>query len=119
MGRSPSPSRTAGYRTCRCRRRRPSSATTRRVPAACACSNEPSRSGFPEASAMAEPLIVVTAEQLEAVVERAVARALAGVRPAASPADPALVDIDEASRLLGLSTSTVYKLAARCEIPSV
>jgi excisionase family DNA binding protein len=68
---------------------------------------------------MAEPLIVVTAEQLEAVVERAVARALAGVRPATSPADPALVDIDEASRLLGLSTSTVYKLAARCEIPSV
>ena len=68
---------------------------------------------------MAESLIVVTAEQLEAVVERAVSRALAAVRPAPAQAEPALVSIEEASRLLGLSTSTVYKLAARCELPSV
>ena len=46
------------------------------------------------------------------------ARALADVaRPAAR--EDGLLRVDEAARRIGLSKSTTYKLAERCELPSV
>jgi excisionase family DNA binding protein len=41
------------------------------------------------------------------------------LRATAARGGDALLDVDEAARRLGLARSTVYKLAQRCELPSV
>jgi excisionase family DNA binding protein len=53
------------------------------------------------------------------VVREEVRTALAELRPVSASSDAPLVGVAEAARLLGLSTSTVYKRAESCELPSV
>jgi excisionase family DNA binding protein len=53
------------------------------------------------------------------VVREEVRTALAELRPVPASSDGPLVGVREAARLLGLSTSTVYKRAESCELPSV
>jgi excisionase family DNA binding protein len=67
-------------------------------------------------SALAEEIRAALRE----VLREELPRALAQLRPAPTTDDrDCLVGIKEAARRLGLSTSTAYKRAERCELPSV
>ena len=60
------------------------------------------------------------AEELEAVVRKVLREELARlISGLPSPAGERLLDVDETARRLGLSSSTIYKRANACELPSV
>ena len=68
-------------------------------------------------SAIAEEIKAAVRE----VVREEVRAALAEGRGAAGPAQASekMLSVEEAAHYLGLAVSSVYKMAARCELPSV
>jgi len=65
-----------------------------------------------------EALVTSMTAMVEQAVEKAIERRLPAVTSAPSKTD-VLVGVVEAAKRLGLATSTVYKLAARVQLPSV
>jgi excisionase family DNA binding protein len=66
-------------------------------------------------SALAEEIKSAVRE----VLREELLRALAQLRAALTTDRDCLVGVKEAARRLGLSTSTVYRRAERCELPSI